>query len=338
MRTPLRAASAAKRAATQAIQANPVLTTVAATPPPPNPPKPATPDLTKDVTKLRLNHHCFYYETTPPTPLQLQSASTVFKKTHHSPIKMWSAAEFRTIPRSDVPEVAFLGRSNVGKSSLLNAVMQDQICRTSSKPGRTREMNAYGIGGRKGGEARVVLVDTPGYGQASHEEWGREILKFLTKRRQLRRAFILIDSLHGIKSTDAALLSLLRESAIPHQIILSKVDSILLSSSPTTKPKPSKSKSKSNNNNKNNPTIPQSNITALEEFSKEILSQIQPAPEPGPRKGQVIRDGPPALGEVLSCSSRMRGVAGAGKDGKGFLGVDAVRWAILKAAGLEGSV
>lgn len=85
---------------------------------------------------------------------------------------------------SDVPEVVFLGRSNVGKSSLLNAIMEKGLCFTSSKVGRTRTLNAYGIGGRKDGEAKVVLVDTPGYGKGSHEEWGEVIMKYLTKRRQ----------------------------------------------------------------------------------------------------------------------------------------------------------
>lgn len=82
------------------------------------------------------------------------------------------------------PEVAFLGRSNVGKSSLLNAIMGKEICWTSSKPGRTREMNAFGIGGTKCGESKVVLLDMPGYGKASRAEWGVEIMKYLQGRRQ----------------------------------------------------------------------------------------------------------------------------------------------------------
>lgn len=82
------------------------------------------------------------------------------------------------------PEVAFLGRSNVGKSSLLNAIMGKEMCWTSSKPGRTREMNAFGIGGTKGGESKIVLLDMPGYGKASRTEWGAEIMKYLQGRKQ----------------------------------------------------------------------------------------------------------------------------------------------------------
>lgn len=100
-------------------------------------------------------------------------------------MKLWSASKFRTIPLvSSRPEVAFLGRSNIGKSSLLNAVLGDEVCWTSSKPGRTREMNAFGIGGTKGGQSKIVLLDMPGYGKASREEWGTEILKYLKGRKQ----------------------------------------------------------------------------------------------------------------------------------------------------------
>lgn len=81
-----------------------------------------------------------------------------------------------------IPEIAFFGRSNVGKSTMLNALMGKQICYTSSKPGRTKELNAYGVGGTKGGDWKVTLVDTPGYGKASRAEWGDMIMRYLEKR------------------------------------------------------------------------------------------------------------------------------------------------------------
>lgn len=80
--------------------------------------------------------------------------------------------------------MAFLGRSNVGKSSLMNGLMGKEMCWTSSRPGRTREMNAFGIGGKKGGESKIVLLDMPGYGNASRTEWGTEIMKYLKDRKQ----------------------------------------------------------------------------------------------------------------------------------------------------------
>lgn len=148
------------------------------TPPPPNPNKRSL----KDLTPSDLNS---YWDTKPPSAAQLAFADKLFIPSRHSPIKLWSASKFRTTPMSSMePEVAFLGRSNVGKSSLLNAIMGQEVCWTSSKPGRTREMNAFGIGGTKGGENKVVLLDMPGYGKASRTEWGMEIMKYLQGRRQ----------------------------------------------------------------------------------------------------------------------------------------------------------
>lgn len=136
----------------------------------------------QDLTPSQLS---YYWDTQTPDAAQLLYADEFFAPSHHSPTKLWSASKFRTTPMSSLePEVAFLGRSNVGKSSLLNAVMGKEICWTSSRPGRTREMNAFGIGGTKGGESKVVLLDMPGYGKASRAEWGVEIMKYLQGRRQ----------------------------------------------------------------------------------------------------------------------------------------------------------
>lgn len=146
--------------------------------PPPNPNK-------RELSDLTPSDLCYYWDTKQPTPSQLAFADKLFIPSRHSPMKLWSASKFRTTPLSSIePEVAFLGRSNVGKSSLLNAIMGQEICWTSSKPGRTREMNAFGIGGTKGGEHKVVLLDMPGYGKASRAEWGMEILKYLQGRKQ----------------------------------------------------------------------------------------------------------------------------------------------------------
>ncbi|KAJ5138358.1 uncharacterized protein N7515_003206 [Penicillium bovifimosum] len=259
----------------------------------------------KDLTPTDL---CYYWDTKPPSPEQLAFADKVFVPSRHSPLKLWSAAKFRTTPMESLePEVAFLGRSNVGKSSLLNAIMGQEMCWTSSKPGRTREMNAFGIGGTKGGESKVVLLDMPGYGKASRAEWGAEIMKYLQGRKQLRRAFLLIDSMHGIKQTDAEILRLFRHNAIPHQIILSKVDKFL-----ARKVKQMK--------------------TGVTPASLErlhlLLQGIKPIVQPGPGASE----GPGALGEILTCSAEAH--IGPGRS----LGIDAVRWSILSAAGIDGSL
>jgi GTP-binding protein len=157
-------------------------------PTPPSPPSPAPPPPNpnkRDLKDLSPSDLCLYWDTKPPNAEQLAFADKLFIPSRHSPLKLWSAAKFRTTPMSSLqPEVAFLGRSNVGKSSLLNAIMGQEICWTSSKPGRTREMNAFGIGGTKGGEHKVVLLDMPGYGKASRSEWGSEIMKYLQGRKQ----------------------------------------------------------------------------------------------------------------------------------------------------------
>ncbi|KAE8355393.1 P-loop containing nucleoside triphosphate hydrolase protein [Aspergillus coremiiformis] len=249
----------------------------------------------------------YYWDTQAPNEAKLSYADKFFAPSRHSPIKIWSASKFRTTPMSSVePEVAFLGRSNVGKSSLLNAIMGKEICWTSSKPGRTREMNAFGIGGTKGGEAKVVLLDMPGYGRASRTEWGVEIMKYLQGRRQLRRAFLLIDSSHGLKKTDEETLMLFRRYAIPHQVIMSKVDKFLVK-------KRSQMKSGAS----------ATNVVALQELLRGYRPIVQP-------DGRV--EGPGALGEILTCSAETS--FGTGKS----LGISAIRWAILSAAGFDGNI
>ncbi|KAL1988358.1 hypothetical protein VTN96DRAFT_10041 [Rasamsonia emersonii] len=250
----------------------------------------------------------YYWETNIPNESQLAYADKFFAPSRHSPVKLWSASKFRTLPLESIePEVAFLGRSNVGKSSLLNAIMGKEMCYTSSHPGRTREMNAFGIGGTKGGESKIVLLDMPGYGKASRPEWGIEIMKYLQGRKQLRRAFLLMDTLHGPKENDLDILSLFRQYAIPHQVILSKVDRVL-----TKKGKPLKN------------GVAESKIQEL----REILHGLRPVVQPDPRL-----EGPGALGEILTCSAETK----VDKT-KVPLGVSAIRWSILTAAGFGGSV
>ncbi|KAL4779310.1 P-loop containing nucleoside triphosphate hydrolase protein [Aspergillus varians] len=280
--------------------------TLTTAPTPTSTPPTETPKI-PPIRDLTPQHISYYWDTLIPTEPQLAYADKLFTPSRHSPIKLWSAAKFRTTPLSSTePEVAFLGRSNVGKSSLLNAIMGQEICWTSSKPGRTREMNAFGIGGSKGGESKIVLLDMPGYGKASRTEWGAEIMKYLQGRKQLRRAFLLIDGEHGLKRSDAAILSLFRQYAIPHQIILSKVDKLLVKkkTKPTSVPSAEK-------------------LAALQTKLKKLRPKVQP-------DGRL--EGPGALGELLTCSAETP--LGGGR----FLGISSVRWAIASAAGLDGTV
>jgi GTP-binding protein len=130
------------------------------------------------------------------------------------------------LPAADYPEVAFAGRSNVGKSSLLNALTnRKQLARTSATPGRTRELNFFLLG------EKLYLVDLPGYGYARAsksdvERWTKLTRRYLRGRPNLQRIFLLIDSRHGIKANDAEMMAMLDETAVNYQIVLTKADKL----------------------------------------------------------------------------------------------------------------
>jgi len=121
-------------------------------------------------------------------------------------------------------EVAFAGRSNVGKSSLINALTgQHGLARTSNTPGRTRELNLFSA------SPDLTLVDMPGYGYAAtpraiSEQWTKLVFAYLRGRPNLRRAYLLVDSRHGLKENDAAVMELLDKAAVSYQVVLTKAD------------------------------------------------------------------------------------------------------------------
>jgi GTP-binding protein len=136
------------------------------------------------------------------------------------------------LPQAELPEVAFAGRSNVGKSSLLNALTnRNTLARTSNTPGRTREVNFFRLGASDadGVGRRLMLVDLPGYGyaRAGKEEiarWNKLIEDYLRGRGNLRRVCLLIDARRGIGEPDRKVMDLLDKSAVVYQVILTKVD------------------------------------------------------------------------------------------------------------------
>lgn len=134
------------------------------------------------------------------------------------------AASADALPPAGLPEAAFAGRSNVGKSSLLNALTgRRTLARTSHTPGRTRQLNFFDLGGR------LILVDLPGYGYANaakHEikGWTRLIHDYLRGRPTLRRLCLLVDARHGLKDSDREIATMLDETAVPYQVVLTKAD------------------------------------------------------------------------------------------------------------------
>jgi len=139
-----------------------------------------------------------------------------------------SAPQLKFLPEPDAPEIAFAGRSNVGKSSLLNALTgRKALARASVTPGRTQELNFFEVGT----PTQFRLVDMPGYGFAKApvkvvERWRQLVRTYLRGRAVLKRTLVLIDSRHGIKPPDADMLGMLDEAAVGYRLVLTKADKV----------------------------------------------------------------------------------------------------------------
>jgi GTP-binding protein len=136
------------------------------------------------------------------------------------------AAEKAALPSEGLPEIAFAGRSNVGKSSLVNALTgRRMLARTSNTPGRTRQLNFFDLGGE------LMLVDLPGYGYAAAskqavERWTGLVRHYLRSRASLRRVCMLIDARHGLKEPDRPMMQMLDQAGLSYQVVLTKADKL----------------------------------------------------------------------------------------------------------------
>jgi len=161
-------------------------------------------------------------EPDPQDPVEEQA-----RKLFAGPVTfLKSAPSLEHLPEQDFPEVAFAGRSNVGKSSLLNALTnRTGLARTSNTPGRTQELNFFDVGT----PPRLRLVDMPGYGFAKApkdlaRKWRYLVNDYLRGRQVLKRALVLIDSRHGIKDVDREVMAMLDEAAVSYHLVLTKAD------------------------------------------------------------------------------------------------------------------
>ena len=158
-----------------------------------------------------------------------QQRQALARKLFSGPVSfLKSAPELKFLPEPGVPEIAFAGRSNVGKSSLLNKLAnRTGLARTSNTPGRTQELNYFEVG------APVVLrlVDMPGYGFARApkdvaRKWRYLVNDYLRGRAVLKRALLLIDARHGLKDIDRELMKMLDEAAVSYRLVLTKADKV----------------------------------------------------------------------------------------------------------------
>lgn len=160
-------------------------------------------------------------------PSEPRSATTAGEQLLRTPCDFaFGVADLTTLPTDDRPEVCFAGRSNVGKSSLLNAMLgRRALARTSNTPGRTRELNFYNV------DDRMWLVDLPGYGYAVASKrdiaaWQRLTQAYLSGRPTLRRVFVLIDARRGVGELDDALMTTLDQCGVNHRWVLTKIDKL----------------------------------------------------------------------------------------------------------------
>ncbi|KAK8165074.1 P-loop containing nucleoside triphosphate hydrolase protein [Phyllosticta citrichinensis] len=238
----------------------------------------------------------------------------------------FSCSHFAEFPKSDVPEFAFIGRSNVGKSSLLNALFyahsynkqhEKELARVGARAGLTKLMNVFLAGDIDGGTEikqhngkkrterwirpgrGIAIVDMPGYGFGSHNSQGEEIIKYLSRRTQLRRTFVLVNGEHGPTNLDLEMFKILAQAGISYQIVLTKTDKCL------------------------SPGNDSASVTRIK-YGLELLQRT---------KSQLDEIVKPPLRDVL-CVSAEKSLNCEGRFKHDMIGTNALRLAMLQAASM----
>ncbi|KAJ1945786.1 hypothetical protein GGF37_001521 [Kickxella alabastrina] len=141
---------------------------------------------------------------------------------------LFTATKPEQYKRLSNPEFTFAGRSNVGKSSLISAVLRSQsLVKTSKKPGHTSTLNFFGLTSSTYPESAITVVDMPGYGFRSRDDWGQFIMEYLSTRKELKRVFLLVEAKVGeLKTTDLSFLELVEQYNVPTQLLLTKTDKL----------------------------------------------------------------------------------------------------------------
>ncbi|KAK5451576.1 hypothetical protein LTS15_007836 [Exophiala xenobiotica] len=262
--------------------------------------------------------HLFCKDMDQLPNLELAAAEYFFK--HNRPFRQWTGDEWRQQGGQTgnllVPEVIVLGRSNVGKSSLINALAGEDLNRASSTPGATTTMAAWAFAAKKvdGGaipgwdgdvSSKLCLVDMPGYGFGSRSQWSDAIMSYLIKRKNIRRAFVLLDAIHGVGAGDRHMIEVLRGLAIPYQIIATKCDRLIVHKS-------------------------------YQSEVRQALTNLRSQVQLDTQKEQEL-----GLGEIISVgnlqAATLRGKSPLKTKDIPF-GVQNLQWAILRATGLDSYV
>ncbi|KAI5294205.1 hypothetical protein KEM55_006729 [Ascosphaera atra] len=256
------------------------------------------------LAKVDAKDHTLYWDTKPPTDAQLKWADSFFRSTLHTSKKLEPSRSYHQLAQPEVPELVFMGISHGEKRLTLNWIFEQYLATTSATPGRKHKLQPYALGWKKWKDFMAVIVDTPGLGSKNQEERAQMFSRYLLKRRR-PYVFLNMNAQTGPRQQDSECLGRLQRFGIPHQVVLCRADHVLRGSY---------------GNNKTaritHPFTPEG-FELLQRRMHEIKELVQPKDLPETHR--------PGLGEIITYST----------DTDNAFGISHLRWAVLKAAGLD---